>query len=82
MIPYLKLHKQYTELSLHHVWEAIAAKILSFRHKGQINPADILSKHWEYQQVKDSLQVLLIHKGDTEELFKLFKTFDSTYQIW
>ena len=69
-IPHAKLHKRHNALSYHRVREAIASKILAFIYiPGQINPADILSKHWGYQQVKDTIKALLFHKGNTLELF-------------
>jgi RNA binding exosome subunit len=41
-----KLHKQHTMLSFHHVRETIASVIVGFFFiPGDINPADILSKH-------------------------------------
>jgi hypothetical protein len=51
--PHAKLHKRHMALSFHRVREAIAAKqIIGFYHvDGVRNPADILSKHWGYQQV-------------------------------
>jgi hypothetical protein len=51
--PHAKLHKRHMALSFHRVLEAsIAAKIIGFYHvDGVLNPADILSKHWGYQQV-------------------------------
>jgi hypothetical protein len=67
--PHGKLHKCHTALSFHHVHEAIAAKIIGFYHiPGEINPADILSKHWGYKQVWPILQPLLFWKGNTEDL--------------
>jgi len=63
-----KLHKRHTALSFHRVREAIASKMVAFYHiAGNINPADILSKHWGYQQVWSStLQPLLFWwYGDT-----------------
>jgi hypothetical protein len=65
-----KLHKRHTALSFHRVREAIAAGVLSFYHiNGTINPADILSKHWGYQQVWSLLRPLMFWHGDTIELF-------------
>jgi hypothetical protein len=50
-IPTGKLHKRHIALSWHRVRESIAAKILYFIHiPGAINPSDMLSKHWGYQQ--------------------------------
>ena len=47
-----KLRKHHKALSFHRVREAIASKVISFHHiPGVINPADVLSKHWGYQQV-------------------------------
>ena len=65
-ILHTKLHKRHTALSYHRVREAIASKIITFIYiLGSINPADILKKHWGYQQVKDMLKALLYYKGDT-----------------
>ena len=44
--------------------------MVKFYHiPGEINPADILSKHWGYQQIWKQLQPLLFWQGDTRELF-------------
>ena len=65
-IPHSKLTKRHTVLSYHWVREAVAAKVLSFFHiPGKDNPADVLSKHWGYQQVWPLLQPLLFWEGDT-----------------
>jgi hypothetical protein len=64
-----KLHKRHTMLSFHCVREAIAAGILGFYFlPGEDNPADILSKHWGYTQIKDRLKSLLFWRGDTANL--------------
>ena len=69
--PHAVLHKRHTALSFHRVREAIASKIIAFHHiNGSINPADILSKHWGYQQVWPMLQPLLFWQGDTMDLFE------------
>jgi hypothetical protein len=48
-------------LSFHRVREAIAAKIIGFYHvDGVLNPTDILSKHWGYQQVWKLLRPSLL----------------------
>ena len=59
-VPQSKLNKRHVALSFHRVREAIAAKVLRFEWiaSGE-NPADILSKHWGYQQVGDLIQALL-----------------------
>ena len=44
--------------------------MVKFYHiPGEINPADVLSKHWGYQQIWKQLQPLLFWQGDTRELF-------------
>jgi hypothetical protein len=56
-------------LSFHRVRAAIAAKVLSFHFiDGADNPADILSKHWGYQQVWKLLQPLMFWQGDTADI--------------
>ena len=69
--PHGKLHKRHTMLAYHRVREAIASGIIHFVHiPGDINHADILSKHWGFQQIwKKQLQPLLFWPGDTRELF-------------
>ena len=69
-IPHSKLNKRHQALSYHAVREAIASGTLSFAHiPGPINPADILSKHWGYQQVWPTLRPVLFWQGDTADLF-------------
>jgi hypothetical protein len=64
-----KLHKCHTMLSFHRVREAIASGIVGFYFiPGEINPADILSKHWGYAQIKKRLKSLLFWKGDTADI--------------
>jgi hypothetical protein len=64
-----KVHKRHTMLSFHRVREVIAAGMLGFYFlPGEDNPADILSKHWGYTQVKDRLKSLLFWMGDTANL--------------
>jgi hypothetical protein len=72
--PHAKLHKRHTALSFHRVREAIASKFIVFYHiPGVINPADVLSKHWGYQQVWKLLQPLLFWQGDTADLLDLYE---------
>jgi hypothetical protein len=35
---------------------------------GEINPADILRKHWGYEQIRPQLKALLFWKFNTEEV--------------
>ena len=66
---YAKIYKRYIALEFYCVKEAIAAKIVNFHFiNGNINLADILSKHWGYRQIWDILQPLLFWQGDTGEL--------------
>jgi hypothetical protein len=61
-----KLHKRHTMLSFHCICEAIASGMIAFNFiPGEINPADILSKHWGYQQVWTQLKSVLFWQGDT-----------------
>jgi hypothetical protein len=51
-------------LSFHKVREAIASGLMRFEWiKSEDNPADILSKHWGYQQVAPLIQQLLFAPG-------------------
>jgi hypothetical protein len=66
---HVKLHKRHTMLSFHHVREAIAFGIVGFFYiPGDINPADILSKHWGYSQIRDRLKSILFWKEDTADI--------------
>jgi hypothetical protein len=50
---HVKLHKRQTMLSFHRTREAIASGIIGFYFiPGHHSPADILSKHWGYIQIK------------------------------
>jgi hypothetical protein len=64
-----KLHNRHTMLSFHRVREAIASGIVGFFCiPGDINPADILSKHWGYSQIREHLKSPLFWKGDTTDI--------------
>ena len=68
-IPTSTLSKKSTLASYHRVREAIAAGYLQFNWKdGKSNPADILSKNWEFANIWPLLKPLLFWKGDTDEL--------------
>ena len=45
---------------------------------GSANPADILSKHWGYQQIWPMMKPLLFWSGNTAELMTPCKDQDST----
>ena len=67
--PTSTLSKKSTLASYHRVREAIAVGYLQFNWKdGKSNPADILSKHWEFATIWPVLKPLLFWKGDTHEL--------------
>ena len=69
IIPTSTLSKKSTLASYHRVREAIAAGYLQFNWKdGKLNPADILSKHWEFANIWPLLKPLLFWKGDTDDL--------------
>ena len=52
-------------LSYHRVREAIAAKILKFHWcLSSQNRCDILSKHWDYVKVKDTVREQFDFQGD------------------
>ena len=58
--PHAKIHKRHVALSFHRVREAIASKIVSYHFiKGEINPADILSKHWGHSKIWPTLKPFL-----------------------
>ena len=67
-IPQSALNKRHNALSYHRVREAVASGILEF-HKieGSKNPADVVSKHWGFQQVRPLLKPLLFWAGDTAD---------------
>jgi hypothetical protein len=64
-----KLHKWHTMLSFHRVRKSIASSIVGFFFiPGDIYPADILSKHWGFSQIKERLKSLLFWQGDTADI--------------
>ena len=64
-----KLHKRHTMLSFHRVREAVASGMVQFVFiNGDINPADILSKHWGYAQIWTMLKTLLFWYGETSDV--------------
>ena len=66
MQPHSKLHKRHNALAYHKTRDAIAAGILRFIHiRSENNPADILSKHWDYPAVWNQLKPVLFFDGDT-----------------
>ena len=67
--PHGKLQKRHNTLSFHKTRHAIAAGVTRFYHiRGNTNPADILSKHWEYRAVWPMMRVILFWQGDTAKV--------------
>ena len=63
--------KRHHLVSYHRVKEAFAAKYISFHWKdGKSNPADILSKHWEFATVWPMLKPILFWRGETATQLK------------
>ena len=56
-------------LSFHRVREAVASGVIGFYFlTGDLNPADILSKHWGYTHIKDRLRSLFFWKRETADI--------------
>ena len=81
-LPHSTLSKRHNILAFHRVREAIAAKIIDFHCiQSEYNLSDMLSKHWEHNQIFPMIQKLLITCGPItlipraaiEEIFKLSK---------
>lgn len=63
-MPHSKLNKRHNALSYHKTRSCISASILRFVHiSGASNPADILSKHWDYASVWKILRPLMFVQG-------------------
>ena len=70
-IPNSTISNRHHLASYHRVREAIAAKYISFHWKdGKSNPADILSKHWEFATVWPMLKPILFWRGKTATQWK------------
>ena len=73
---YTKIHHL---TSYHRAREAIAAKYISSHWKdGKSNPADILSKHWEFATVWPMLKPTLFWRGETATQLKGSDRIQST----
>ena len=67
-VPHGKLHKHHNALSYHRTREAVAAGITRLYHiAGENNPADILSKHWDYSSIWGTLRPLLFWRFIPDE---------------
>ena len=64
-IPQSILNKRHNMLAYHRVRETIAARIIEFHwFSSNQNRSDILSKHWDYMKVKDTIRELFYYQGD------------------
>ena len=71
--------KRHHLVSYHRVKEAIAPKYISFHWKdGKSNPADILSKHWEFATVWPMLKRILFWRAETATQLKVSDRIPST----
>ena len=78
-IPHSRLTKRHYMLPYHVCRQAIAARWLRFHFiRGKTNPADVLSKHWDYASIWPLLKPLLFWAGDTADLVTAPKSDDST----
>jgi hypothetical protein len=75
-------------LSFHCVREAVTSKYVTIFHlPGEYNPADILSKHWAYALIWQTMNALLFARRDTHRPDKLsctcwFVTFLSKLDLF
>ena len=70
-MPHGKLHKLHNALSFHKTRFAIAAGVTTFHHvSGDTNPADVLSKHWDFGSMWKRLKPILFWNGDTADLIE------------
>ena len=61
-----KLNKRHNALSYHRTREAIASGMLRFHYvQSEDNPADMMSKHWDYASIRAQIRPLLFWGGDT-----------------
>ena len=65
-MPLSPLKMRHLSLAYHYTREAAASDAVDFHFiPGDRNPADIVSKHWGYQQIWPMLQPMLFWQGDT-----------------
>ena len=66
---YAKLTKRHNLLSFHRVREAIASGFVNFIYlPGKKNPADVLSKHWSFDDVRSILLPIMHYYGDPPQM--------------
>jgi len=70
-VPHSKLRKRHLALAYHEVRQAVASGMVILTHvEGELNVADIPSKHWLYQKIWPLLRPLLFWHGDTQDIPK------------
>jgi len=70
-VPHSKLGKRHLALAYHKVSQAVASGMVVLTHiDGELNIADIPSKHWSYQKIWPLLRPLLFWHGDTAHVTK------------
>jgi len=70
-VPHSKLGKRHPALAYHKVRQAVASGMVILTHvEGELNVADIPSKHWSYQKIWPLLRPLLFWHGDTQDISK------------
>ena len=68
--PYARLHKRHNILSYHYVRSMIARGFIALTHTNSgDNLADVVTKHWSYNTVKNLLKPVFYHSGDTNDLY-------------
>ena len=66
-----KIKKKHVDLSFGRVRETIVAVIVSYCFiQGSLNPADMLRKCWNRDNIGFMLQLLIFWQGDSVDLFK------------
>jgi len=66
-VPASKLSKRHVALSYHRTRESMAAGITQFHYtKGDTNPADILTKHWDMPSVWTQLREYMFYADNAE----------------
>ena len=69
LVPHGELQKRHLILSYHHIREAIISNTFLFHNiPEEINPANIVSKHWGYSQIWPLLKYILFWEEYSAEL--------------
>ena len=69
MYIYTKFRQPHNIIYFHRARESVAADICHFRFiPGKNNPADILSKQWEYNDVWSLLRPIMLWYGNTANI--------------